>query len=338
MVRESLGADKPGPDLRARVAAELQARHDQWDRMLRDHAEDDNTEWARWWHERRLEHVRANAAQYGLEPDETLPRMLPEYRQCDTFRDDMKDVPHRWGVPEGLDLVNLRDLCRELLISPLSLHRWSQQGLPTLRYHPWVLYDRARAKEWLDRHQPEPIQPMDAEQARQPLLTAMEALTQGLATPDEGEALYDELETAHFLAGRDPLWAAEWDANRERERRENAAHYGLAEPTASWLGIPQEEYAGNVFEIRDLTRRLGLSPIEVVRWTRQGMPCLRSSPLVRWHIRHVTAWLTDRGLLPSHHTIKELDVTERFVCLAVAAHQATPDEGHEALSGWIGVM
>ena len=91
-------------------------------------------------------------------------------------------------------------------------------------------------------------------------------------------------------------------------------------------------------EIRDLSRRIGASPIEIVRWTREGMPCLRRSPLVRWDIRHVTRWLAERGVLPEERTVSELDILEVFVCDAVAAGDATVDEGHEALSGWVGVM
>lgn len=339
MVRESLDAEKPGPELRARVAAELQTRRDHFDETLGgppDH--DDDTKWAHWYHERRMEDVRANAAQYGIEPDEELPRMLPEYHQSETFRDDMKDMPRRWGIPEGLDLVSLRDLSRELLASPLSIHRWAEQGLPVLRYYPWVLYDGPRVRQWLEEKQSEPVQPMDADEARKPFLTVLCAVRDGLATPEEGKDLYLKLATAYFFGPRDPVWAHEWDAAHERERRENAAQYGLSEPGDHWLGIPSEEARGNLYEMRDLTRRLGMSPIDLVRWTRQGMPCLRCSPHVRWDIRRVSAWLTERAILPDRHTIKELDWPELFVCEAVAAGDGMPDEAHEAMAGWLGVM
>ena len=88
-----------------------------------------------------------------------------------------------------------------------------------------------------------------------------------------------------------------------------------------------------VFEMRDLTRRIEVSPIDVVRWTREGMSCLRRSPLVRWDIQHVTDWLIGRGITPRRATIKALDIIERYVCQAVASGDAAPDEGHEALMG-----
>ncbi len=68
------------------------------------------------------------------------------------------------------------------------------------------------------------------------------------------------------------------------------------------------------------------------------MPCLSYSPYVRWDIRRVTAWLTERGILPEQRTVKELDWLHLFISEAVATGEATPDEAHEALSGWIGVM
>jgi len=336
MVPETLDAEKPGPELRARIAAELEARKARSDEMLRRVRSEDQVEWARRWHEERMEDVRANAAQYGIEPDESLPRMSPEYRRG-TFRDDAKDLPRRWGIPEGLEITNLRDLCRELLVSPLSIHRWEAQALPALRYRPWVLYDRARVRLWLGAEPREPVLAMTAEQARRPFLTVLATVSAGLAGPEEAAEVCDKLETARLVAGADPVSEPEWEATRDRERRENAAQYGLDEPTDNWLGIPQDRIP-HQFEIRDLTRRLGVSPIDVVRWTRDGMPCLRHSPYRRWDADRVTEWLAAQRIPPTHFTIQELENTALFICRAVASGQATPDEAHEALAGWGGVM
>ncbi len=338
MVSHALHDGKPGPELRARIAAELRARRDAFDDMASRTGHEDNTQWARWWIERRVADVRANAARYDIEADEDLPRMLPEYRQCETFRDDFTDLPRRWGIPADLDLVSMRDLCREVALAPLSLLRWEREGLPALRYHPWVLYDRPRVTAWIEATRPSPVQSVTAEDLRRPLLTVLRAVAEGLATAAEGVTLYETLETAHFFGPRDRVWAAEWDAAHEGELRQNAAQYALSRPADTWLGLPLEEDRGNVREIRDLSRRIGASPIEIVRWTREGMPCLRRSPLVRWDIRHVTAWLTERGILPERRTVKELDRLEVFACEAVATGDATPDEAHEALSGWVGVV
>jgi hypothetical protein len=263
--------------------------------------------------------------------------MLPDYQASETFRDDMMDIPWRWGVPEGLDLVNLRDLARETCLSPAAIRRWEDEGLPTIRYQPWVLYDRARVREWLAAHRPEPTQTITSEQARKPLLVVMEALAAGLVTAEDASGLFERLGAAVLLGSYDLVWSAQWDAQHDRERQGNAARYGLSDPTGNWLGIPPDEEASNVYEIRDLTRRLSVSPIDIVRWTHQGMPSLRWSPYVRWDVRHVTQWLTEQAILPTQYAMHELDLTALFVCRAVAVGDATADEGHEALSGWYGV-
>jgi RNA polymerase sigma factor (sigma-70 family) len=336
IVQEAIGGDKPGPELREQVRAELEARRAYWDSLSHGPADDGDVGWAQRHHDRRMEDVRANAAQYGIEPDETLPRMVPGYRQYETFRDDMKDIPRRWGVPEGINLVPLRDLCREVVASPLSIHRWEAQGLPVLRYWPWVLYDRERATKWVETAAPEPVQPTDAEDAKRPLLTVLEALAAGLATAEEGAELFSKLGSAAILRVPDPLWTPVWEAARDRERRANAAQYGLSEPADNWLGIPRDKSPRH-FEIRDLTRRLGISPIDLVRYTRQGMPCLRGSPWVYWDIDRVTAWLAEHGVLPAVHTIQALDDTALFVCRAAVTGEAEPDEAYEALLGWYGI-
>ena len=232
MVADALHDGKPGPELRARIAAELRGRRDAFDDRARRRDHEDNTHWARWWHDRRMSDVRANAAQYGVEPDEYLPRMMPEYRQSETFRDDFSDLPRRWGIPTGLDLVSLRDLCREVAVAPLSLLRWEEEGLPVLRYYPWVLYDRPRVMAWISETDSTPVQRVTVGDLRAPLLTVLRAVAGGLATAEDGVVLYEMLATAHFTGPRDPVWAGEWDVEHDDELRENAAHYGLA-PSAN---------------------------------------------------------------------------------------------------------
>jgi hypothetical protein len=137
----------------------------------------------------------------------------------------------------------------------------------------------------------------------------------------------------------DPLWANEWEARRPAERNENARQYGLSEPTRNWLGIRQDVLTSRVFEIRDFCRRLGLSPFDVIRWTREGMPCLRWSPYIRWDVEQVAVWLAERNLLPSReYTPNELDRLEDFVMSAVAAGTASPQDGRDIFTCWVGVM
>ncbi|HJN16631.1 MAG TPA: sigma-70 family RNA polymerase sigma factor, partial [Armatimonadota bacterium] len=336
MVRESLDHEKPEGDLKERIAADLVRREADWDRPL-DLPEDFEEQWARRYHERRMKNVRANAAQYGIEPDEELPRMVEGYRDSETFRDDMKDMPCRWGFPEGIRLTNLRDLSRELSVSPLSIYRWGQDGMPELRYDPWVLYDADRVEAWTAETKAEPVLTMDEALARTPLLSVLRALADGMLTADEAFEIERRLWTVRFLGRSDPVWDDEWESLREAERRANAAQFGLDEPTRNSMGIPDER-ARNNWELRDICNRLSLSPIDVIRWTRNGMPCLRTSPYVRWDVDHVRDWLAEKGIMPTEAGDQDTDQTELYLCRLVADGKATPEEAHEGLSGRYGVV
>ena len=351
MVEDSLKAQRPGPEMRRAIIDELMARKDRFDERVTEwyakvgskEVEEEETKWAQWWHERRMEDVRANAARYGIKPDETLPRMTPGYRQSETFRDDFTDIPRRWGVAEGVQLISLRDFCRQVGATPLAVHRWEEQGLRVLHYHPWRSYDEAQGTEWIRARGIQPHERMTPEEGREPLLLTLRAVAEGEASVVEGLAIFHGL---HMCVGRegrplrsDPLWVEEWRARHAAERMENARRYGLEEPADNWLGIPPEVNRVRVFEIRDVTRRLGLSPFDMVKWTNQGMPALRCSPYIRWDVEHVAQWLAERGPLPSReYTIKELDSLADFVVESVAAGEATPEEGRDVLACWMGTM
>ncbi len=351
MAETELKSQRPGPELQQLIVAELRARRDRFDAAIRRSYRDGDfgqeyvpdPSWAEWWHERRMEDVRANAAQYGIEPDETLPRMLPEYQESGTYRDDFKDLPRRWGLPEGTRVIYLRDLCRDAGVAPLAVLRWEAEGLPVLRYDPWIAYDKDRSAEWIRQRSLCSGERMTPVEAKEPLLLTLRALAVGKASAAEALSVFHALESCALL-GPDPLWENDWAARRPTERLANARLYGLSEPAANWFGAPPDVLAGDwsrmrVFEIRDLTRRLGLSPFDVIRWTRDGMPCLRRSPEIRWDMEHVAAWVAERNLLPKReYTAKELDGLAEFVIQAVAAGDEPPEDGRDALACWVGVM
>ena len=346
MVEDRLKSHRP--DQRKAIVDELMARKAEFDR--RPWAPSQS--WADQWHERRMEDVRANAAQYGIEPDESLPRMLPEYQAMGTFRDDFKDIPRRWGIPEGTHLVLMRELCREVGATPVALLRWASEGLPVLRYHPWSAYDQARAKEWIAKRGIRRDEEMSPSEAREPLLLTLRSLAGGKATLGDAKAVLSGF-TASTLRGAkrprdgegldagglDPLWTRQWQSRWPEDRGENARQYGLAEPTGNWLGVPQDVNKGRVFEIRDLCRRLELSPFDVVRRTRQGMPCLRCSPWVRWDVQRVAEWIAENGCMPMEkHSPEELDDLKAFILPAVASGREPPEDAREIFTGWLGSM
>ena len=351
MVEDELKAQRPGPELRQAVIDELMGRKARFDRLVYGETAEEDTEaeqerearWAKWWHDRRMVDVRANAAQYGIEPDEELPRMQRGYRQSETFRDDFADIPRRWGIPQGTELVSLRDFCRLVRATPLPVQRWEGAGLHILHYYPWQAFDRARASAWVRERGLKPDEQLSEDDGRELLLLTLRAVASSDASVAEGLSVFHGLEmSVGQEPGRlstDPLWADEWRARHDRERRDNAKRYGLAEPTRNWLGIPVDINVRRVFEIRDITRRLGLSPFDMIKWTKEGMPAVRCSPYIRWDVEHVAQWLAERGPLPKReYTIKELDSLEDFVMESVAAGEATPEEGRDVLACWMGTM
>jgi len=351
MVEDELKAQRPGADLRQRVVDELMARKARFDEGARAYYVDGNVggkpkpdpEWVAWWHGRRIEDVRANAAHYGVEPDETLPRMLPEYRQSETFRDDFEDISRRWGIPEGVELISLRDFCRQIGATPLAVLRWEADGLQTLHYYPWLAFDLARATAWVEARDIQPQERMSAEEARELMLLALRAVAAGEASVEEGVRVLYGLEISVGRDGKpmgyDPLWADEWRARHDAERRENAKQYGLAEPAPTWLGAPDGACGERFFGIRGVALRLRLSPFDVIQWTKEGMPAVRRSPDVRWDVEHVAQWLAERGPLPEReYTGKELDSMRDFVVESVAAGAATPEVGRDVLVCWLGTI
>jgi len=124
--------------------------------------------------------------------------------------------------------------------------------------------------------------------------------------------------------------------------RANAALYGMDEPADSFMGVPQEFIMGpeyRVFEIRDLSRRLQISPFDIARWTNDGMPSLRHSPWVRWDVELTTAWIADTNALPAdRYTPQQLDHLENFLLAAVATGRQGPDLACQILQGWAGLV
>jgi hypothetical protein len=236
--------------------------------------------------------------------------------------------------------VCLRDLARALGVTPLALHRWEGEGLPVLHYRPWTAYDEERATAWVGNRTLRDDERMTAEQAREPGLLVLRAVAAGQSAEDEAEAILWALGmTCVSEPSRvDPLWESDWMARRPAERIENASHYGLASPTASSLGVPENAV---VREIRDICRRLGLSPFDIIRWTHEGMPAVRKSPFIWWDESHLARWVADTGLMPDREyddPKRIFDCLDRFVIGCVARGEASPEDARDILTSRHGVM
>lgn len=102
----------------------------------------------RWWHDRRQEDAENNAALYGIKPPDVGLRMTREKMWSGTLSRDWVTREH-WAIPDNASLMDVRDLCRRLLVSPFAIWEWSRQGMPRVRYYPWRRYDLNLVRQWL---------------------------------------------------------------------------------------------------------------------------------------------------------------------------------------------
>lgn len=101
----------------------------------------------KWWHDRRQADAESNAALYGMELEDVGPRMTRERMMTETL--SFKSTREYWGVPASVEMLDGRDICRRLLISPFTLLKWVRQGMPCINFYPWRRYDLDLIRDWL---------------------------------------------------------------------------------------------------------------------------------------------------------------------------------------------
>ncbi len=102
-----------------------------------------------------------------------------------------KDI---WGVPSEINSFDARDICRRLKVSPTTLHRWVQQGLPAIRYRPWVRFDYNRVKAWLAEQGITPRPEITLAQASRPLRFLFAEIEAHRLTAEQAEHIFRELD------------------------------------------------------------------------------------------------------------------------------------------------
>lgn len=146
-----------------------------------------------------------------------------------------------------------------------------------------------------------------------------------------------------------------WHDKRQADAEHNAALYGvelkdvgprmtrekMMSETLSFKGITADHWGipphvwGSMMDIRDVSRRLLVPPFTVLRWVREGMPCINYYPLRRYDIGLIPKWLADKGVeAPREGTIKGFDELDRFVLTEVQAGRATIDDALEILNSF----
>lgn len=117
---------------------------------------------------------------------------------------------------------------------------------------------------------------------------------------------------------------------RERIQSETLSFKGI--PNIDW-GIP--DYA-QLMDIRDVSRRLLVSPFTVLKWVKQGMPCIRYYPWRRFDLEMVTKWLVDNKIdVPKEVTIKEVDDMLKWVLKEVQSGNVSIEEAVEVFRAWL---
>lgn len=102
----------------------------------------------KWWHDRRQKNAENNARIYGIDLVDAGPRMTRERMMSETL--SMKGITRaHMGIPEDVELLDIRDVSRRLLVSPFTVLRWIRQGMPCVNYYPWRRFDLRLIKKWL---------------------------------------------------------------------------------------------------------------------------------------------------------------------------------------------
>jgi len=105
--------------------------------------------------EQRRRDCAANAAQYGFTLDQLDWEVAELNKLTGTLGRPTGQGKDIWGVPISrlpLDIIDLRELCRRLKVSPLAVYGWVGNGCPILRCWPFVRFDFDRVQAWLSEH------------------------------------------------------------------------------------------------------------------------------------------------------------------------------------------
>ena len=142
-----------------------------------------------------------------------------------------------------------------------------------------------------------------------------------------------------------------WHERRQADAEANAALYGIEAPDVGprmtrakiWSGTLSRDgitgrhwaipdHAKHVMDVRDLSRRLLVSPFTIWEWTRQGMPTLRYYPWRRYDLNLVQRWLVEQRVdVPQEVTLQEVDNITRFVLKAVRDGRGSVEDAEEIL-------
>ena len=110
-------------------------------------------------------------------------------------------------------------------------------------------------------------------------------------------------------------------SQQEVEEASNKAQEALSPPE----GV-------NLLDIRDISRRLEVSPVTIYRWIQQGLPCytLPKGALIRFDLNAVKRWLDEKGIRPEPK-IPMLEASQIVKCIlkGLADREINPEEAYD---------
>ena len=146
------------------------------------------------WEEMRRRDAESNARQYGKRLEDLDWKVSRFNTLSNSLAPPGGEGQDLWGVPrEAFErFVDARDICRRLKISPITLHRLAQEGMPAVRYRPWVRFDWERVQAWLADKKVEPD--ISVELASHPLRFLFAEIESGRLTAAQAERIYHDLD------------------------------------------------------------------------------------------------------------------------------------------------
>jgi RNA polymerase sigma factor (sigma-70 family) len=153
------------------------------------------------WEQLRRRDAEANARLYGKALDELDWRVA----RFDTLSCSLEmpggEGNDLWGVPHDMfwnRVIDARDVCRRLLVSPVTLCEWVRKGMPVIRYRPWVRFDLDLARKWLAEQGIEVVQEVSLAQASHILSFLFGEIEAGQLTAQGAEDVVRELDAAYM--------------------------------------------------------------------------------------------------------------------------------------------
>jgi len=146
--------------------------------------------------EQRRRECEANAAQYGYALHQLDWEVADVNMMSETLGKPTGHGKDIWGVPVSrlpLDIIDLRELCRRLKVSPLAVYQWVGNGCPILRCWPFARFDLDRVQSWLAE---QGIQdwPREGEyELERPICMLYREIYDGRLAPESAEEVMDRL-------------------------------------------------------------------------------------------------------------------------------------------------